>query len=104
MFFGIQQRMADWHFGKAGSRAELVAAHDRFVRDYNAQGHFAHRRREDGRRSPGEVLSWVAGMRFHPTDLERAFFSERFSRVLDGSGYATLMRWKLYCTPRGPRP
>jgi hypothetical protein len=35
-------------------------------------------------------------MRFHPQDLERAFFSERFSRVLDASGYATLMRWRLY--------
>ena len=73
-----------------------MSAHDRFVRDYNAQAHFAHQSREDGRRSPGEVLSWVAGMRFHPEDLERAFFSERHTRVLDGSGYATLMRWRLY--------
>jgi putative transposase len=94
--FGIQKRMADWHFQKAGSWAELVEAHDRFVSNYNAQSHFAHQRREDGRRSPGEVLSWVSGMRFHPKDLERAFFSERFSRVLDASGYATLMRWRLY--------
>jgi len=94
--FGIQQRMADWHFQKAKSWAELVEVHDRFVSDYNAQSHFAHQRREDGRRSPGEVLSWVSGMRFHPKDLERAFFSERFSRVLDALGYATLMRWRLY--------
>src|SRR5215212_785515 len=94
--FGIQQRMADWHFQKAQSWAELVEAHDRFVSDYNAQSHFAHQRREDGRRSPREVLSWVSGMRFHPRDLQRAFFSERFSRVLDASGYATLMRWRLY--------
>jgi transposase InsO family protein len=94
--FGIQGRMADWHFGKAESWVELVAAHDRFVSDYNAQSHFAHQRREDGRRSPGEVLSWVSGMRFHPQDLERAFFSERHTRVLDGLGYATLMRWRLY--------
>jgi putative transposase len=94
--FGIQGRMADWHFGRAESWAELVAAHDRFVSDYNDQSHFAHQRREDGRRSPGEVLSWVSGMRFHPQDLERAFFSERHTRVLDGLGYATLMRWRLY--------
>ncbi len=94
--FGIQGRMADWHFSRAESWAELVEAHDRFVSDYNAQSHFAHQRREDGRRSPGEVLSWVSGMRFHPKDLERAFFSERHSRVLDQLGYATLMRWRLY--------
>ncbi|MBA3953599.1 MAG: helix-turn-helix domain-containing protein [Rubrobacter sp.] len=94
--FGIQQRMADWHFGEAESWAGLVEAHDRFVSDYNAQSHFAHQRREDGRRSPGEVLSWVAGIRFRPEDLERAFFSERHTRVLDSLGYATLMRWRLY--------
>ncbi len=94
--FGIQKRMADWHFSRAESWAELTAAHDRFVADYNAQSHFAHLRREDGRRSPGKVLSWVSGMRFHPKDLERAFFSERHSRVLDAFGYVTLMRWRLY--------
>ena len=94
--FGIQRRMADWHFSRAESWSELVVAHDRFVSDYNAQSHFAHQKREDGRRSPGEVLSWVSGLRFHPKDLERAFFSERHSRVLDRLGYVTLMRWRLY--------
>jgi hypothetical protein len=88
--------MADWHFQNAESWAELLEAHDRFVSDYNAQPHFAHQRREDGRRSPSEVLSWVSEMRFRPKNLERAFFSERFSRVLEASGYATLMRWRLY--------
>jgi hypothetical protein len=88
--------MADWHFQKAESWAELVAAHDRFVSEYNAQSHFAHQRRDDDRRSPREVLSWVSGMRFHAMDLERAFFSERHTRILDGLGYATLMRWRLY--------
>ena len=100
--FGIQKRMADWHFSRAETRGELAKAHDRFVADYNAQSHFAHQGREDGRRSPGEVLGWVTGMRFHPKDLERAFFSERHSRVLDGQGYATLMRWRL--TPRRASP
>jgi putative transposase len=94
--FGIQKRMADWHFQKAESWAGLVEAHDRFAAEYNAQPHFAHRKREDGRRSPGKVLSWVRGMRFHREDLERAFFSERRTRVLDALGYVTLMRWRLY--------
>jgi putative transposase len=35
--FGIQRRMADWHFARAESWAELAEAHDRFVLDYNAQ-------------------------------------------------------------------
>jgi hypothetical protein len=98
--FGTQKRMADWHFRKAESWAGLVEAHDRFVAEYNAQPHFAHQKREDGRRSPGEVLSWVRGMRFRREDLERAFFSERRTRVLDALGYVTLMRWRLYAEER----
>lgn len=39
-----------------------------------------------GGSSPKEVLSWVTGMRFHPKDLERVFFSSRFSRKLDDEG------------------
>jgi putative transposase len=34
--FNVQRRMADWHFSKAESWPELVAAHERFVEDYNA--------------------------------------------------------------------
>jgi putative transposase len=94
--FGIQQRMADWHFARAESWPDLVEAHRRWVEDYNAQEHFAHRAREDGRRSPREVLGWLTELRFHPKDLERVFFSTRFSRKLDALGYATFMRWKLY--------
>jgi putative transposase len=94
--FNIQRRMADWHFAKARSWPESVAVHDRFVEDYNAQRHWAHRRREDGRLSPQEVLGWVTGLRYRPEDLERAFFASRFSRILDALGYATFRRWRLY--------
>lgn len=95
--FSIQRRMADWHFARARAWAELVEAHNRWAKDYNAQPHWAHRDREDGRRSPGEVLGWVSGVvRYRPEDLERAFFSARFSRVLDPSGYATFRRWRVY--------
>jgi putative transposase len=94
--FNIQRRMADWHFGRAESWPELVAAHDAWVEDYNAQAHWAHRGRKDGRRSPQEVLGWLTGVRYRPEDLERAFFSARFSRVLDPLGYARFRDWRLY--------
>jgi len=94
--FGIQKRMADFHFEKAESWQELVAAHDRWMEDYNLQRHFAHERREDGRRSPVEVLSFLTGVRYHPEDLQRAFFSTRYVRVLDALGYARLMHWRVY--------
>lgn len=37
--FNIQRRMADWHFARGRTWADLVAAHDRFVEDYNRQPH-----------------------------------------------------------------
>jgi hypothetical protein len=94
--FAIQERMADHHFGLAESWPELVGAHERWVHDYNHQDHWAHLGREDGRRSPMEVLGWLSEVRYRPEDLERAFFSSRFTRVLDGLGYARFRHWRLY--------
>lgn len=95
--FAIQGRMADYHFQRAGSWSELIEAHGKWVSDYNVQDHFAHEDRKDGKRSPREVLGWLTEvLRYHPKDLERAFFSTRFSRKLDSSGYATFRRWRIY--------
>jgi putative transposase len=94
--FNIQRRMADYYFAKAESWEELVEEHDRWLESYNTQRHWAHEDREDGRRSPSEVLGWVTGIRYHPGDLERAFFSTRFTRKLDSLGYARLKHWRVY--------
>jgi len=94
--FNIQRRMADYHFAKAASWEELVEAHKSWMEDYNAQRHWAHQDREDGRRSPEAVLGFYTGLRYHPEDLQRAFFSTRFARILDPLGYARLMNWRVY--------
>jgi hypothetical protein len=94
--FNIQRRMADWQFARAEGWAGLLQAHERFVEDYNAQTHWAHRDREDGRRSPAEVLGFVSGARHREEELQRAFFSARFVRVLDSLGYARFRHWCLY--------
>ena len=94
--FNVQRRMADWHFAKAESWAELALAHERFVEDYNAQAHFAHAGRDDGRRSPAEVLGFASGVRHREEELSRAFFSARFVRVLDALGYTRFRHWKVY--------
>jgi len=57
----VQRRMADWHFETAQTDEDLLAAHEKWLRDYNYQKHVAHERREDGRLSPAEVLGWVSG-------------------------------------------
>jgi hypothetical protein len=96
MFFNVQRRMADWHFAKAESWPELHHAHSRWLEEYNAQYHAAHEKRPDGRRSPAEVLGALREARLLPGDLDRAFFAERFARVLDPLGYAVWRRWKVY--------
>ena len=94
--WNVQRRMADHHFAKAGNWSELLAEHDRWMRNYNAQEHHAHRHRKEGRRSPSEVLSWVKTPRYREEDLARAFFSARHTRTLDGLGYLVLQRFRLY--------
>jgi len=94
--FNIQRRMADHYFAKAESFEELVREHDRWLESYNTQRHWAHRDREDDRRSPSEVLGWVTGVRYRQVDLEKAFFSTRFTRKLDAVGYARLKHWRVY--------
>jgi putative transposase len=94
--FNIQRRMADYYFAKAESFEELVAAHDGWVERYNIQMHWAHQERKDARRSPAEVLGFLTGIRHRPEDLQRAFFSTRFTRTLDVCGYARLKHWRVY--------
>ena len=94
--WGTQRRMADHYFAKAEDWTGLLEEHDRWMRDYNVQEHHAHQHRNVGRRSPSEVLSWVKTPRFKEEDLARAFFSARHTRTLDGLGYLTLQRYRLY--------
>ncbi len=101
--FAIQERMADHFFEKAESWSELVEAHDRWVNDYNWQIHSAHLGRKDGKHSPIEVLGWLTEVRYRPEDLHRAFFSSRFTRVLDDLGYARFRHWRVYGEEGLPR-
>ena len=94
--FNVQRRMADWHFAQATSWSDLQAAHDRWVVDFNYQSHWAHRERGDGRQSPAEVLGWVSGRQFSPTELHRAFYTTRFGRRLGRTGYLRFRHWRLY--------
>jgi hypothetical protein len=104
--------MADQDFAEAESWVELPAAHDRFVEDYNAQTHWAHRERADGRRSPAEVLGFLSGVRYREEELRRTFFTRRFyapwtpsgTRVF-GTGASTARRpWRAGRRHCGSRP
>ena len=84
--FKIQRRMADWHFAKATTWAELLAVHDQWVVDYNYQVHWAHQERDDDRRTPRDVLAWYTGRQVTPEELHRLFYRTRFGRKLDRLG------------------
>ncbi len=94
--FGVQMRMADYHFAKATTWAELLRVHEQWMDDFNAQMHWAHRLREDGQHSPDEVLDGARGAAVDEEALRRVFFTLRIGRVLDARGYARLRHWKVY--------
>jgi len=94
--FNVQRRMADWDFARAATWTDLLAAHDQWVADYNYQDHWAHRKRDDGKRSPAGVLGWVRGTVFDEQALRRVFYATRSGRTLDRAGYVRFRRWRLY--------
>jgi transposase len=93
--FNVMRRMADFHYAKARTWAELQAVHDRFFHDFNHQPHAAHSNRSKGRRSPAAVLGWVHGAWCEPADLDR-LFRLRTTRVLDTNGSIRFRHWRLY--------
>jgi putative transposase len=93
--FSIMRRMADDDVARAETWDELQAAHDRFVRDYNHQSHFAHGRQPAARRSPMAVLTWVMGQICDPSELMRIFRLRETRRIRTG-GTIRYRHWRLY--------
>ena len=73
-----------------------MAAHKKWVLDYNYQKHQAHEKREDGRHSPAEVLGWVTGKQFEPDYMYRTFSAICETRTLTRAGYARFRDFLLY--------
>src|SRR5437763_7156375 len=71
--FGVQRRMADWSFEKAHTWEDLLAAHDKWMKDYNFQRHLAHENRDDNCHSPAAVLQWIKGVQPEPELVYMAF-------------------------------
>jgi putative transposase len=86
--FGVQRRMADWNFEKAQTWDDLLAAHEKWMRDYNFQKHMAHEKRDDGCHSPAAVLQWIKGVQPEPELVYQAFSALCETRRLNKAGYA----------------
>jgi len=92
----IQRRLADYAFSNARNWPEIQQAHQTWWQNYNAEHHYAHRERQDGRHSPSAVLRGMVG-RFIPEEvLSRALYATQFTRQIDKHGYIRFKHWKLY--------
>ena len=94
--FNVMRRMSQVHFEQVTSWQGAKLAHERFVTDYDSQPHWAHRKRDDNRLSPAEVLGQETGKLRTPEQLHRIFYATRHLRRLDRYGYVHFRRWKLY--------
>lgn len=94
--FGVQRRMADWSFESAITWEDLLAAHAKWLLDYNHQRHMAHEHRDDHCHSPAAVLNWQRGMQPEPDLIYRAFSAIGETRVLNKAGYAKFRNFLLY--------
>jgi hypothetical protein len=88
--------MADYEFAKATTWDDVYWVHRQWTLDYNAEDHWAHRTRQDSRRSPEAVLGKLHLDPYPPDVLHRIFHTTRFRRQLDTLGYLRFRHWRIY--------
>ena len=76
--------------------ARSAPCHAAFVELFNTTAHWAHREREDGLRTPVEVLRWVRGADVEQDVLQRALRHRQVERVVTLRGYVSVQRFYLY--------
>jgi putative transposase len=94
--FSVMKRMEAYKLEQATSWEKFCDVHARFIVDYNHQAHFAHLDREDGKRTPAEVLGWIHGRYVPIPTLSEIFELLYGKRTIDRSGYIRYQRWRLY--------
>ena len=93
---GVQRRMADWSFENAQTWEDLLAAHEKWMKDYNFHKHMAHEKRDDGCHSPAAVLQWIKGTEVAPEVVYQAFSGLCETRRLNKAGYVRFRNFLLY--------
>lgn len=94
--FKVQLRLADTDFEHAQTLEDAQRAHAAFVETFNTTPHWAHRDREDGLRTPVEVLGWRRGEAVEPPALRRALRHVQVERTVDRIGYVSIQRFYIY--------
>jgi transposase len=94
--FGIQARLGEYLWQNCSNTEEAVEVHRELIRDHNRLPHFAHRKREDGKSSPLEVLGNNRGTEINKTHLHQAFSRQVWQRRTNEKGFIRVGRWKIY--------
>ena len=94
--FGIQKRSGEYAWARCGTIAAAEDIHRDLIRDHNRLPHFAHRKRNDNKRAPLEVLATARGREIEATTLQRAFDQKAWRRRTDRHGFVRIGRWRVY--------
>ena len=97
--FKVQLRLADFKFEQAQTLDEIQTLHAAFIETFNTTRHWAHLEREDGRRTPVEVLAWVRGRPVERATLRRLFGEVQFLRMVNRYGFISVQRFYIYAEP-----
>jgi transposase InsO family protein len=97
--FKVQLRLADFKFEQAQTLDEIQTLHAAFIETFNTTRHGAHLEREDGRRTPVEVLEWVQGRPVERATLRRLFGEVQFLRMVNRYGFVSVQRFYIYAEP-----
>jgi len=94
--FGIQARLGEYLWQQCRNVNEAIEVHRELIRDHNRLPHFAHRKRQDNKDSPLEVLGGSRGAEIDKTQLHQAFSRQVWQRKTNDKGFIRVGRWKIY--------
>jgi putative transposase len=94
--FGIQARVGEYGWERCRNVDEAVELHRELIRDHNRLPHFAHRKRNDQKHTPLEVLGSAHGREIDAATLHRAFSRMSWKRKTDERGFVRINRWRIY--------
>jgi hypothetical protein len=94
--FKVQLRLSEVAFAQAETFEEIQERHATFVETFNTTPHWAHRERDDGLRTPVDVLGWVRRADVEAAQLQRALRHLQVERVVNLRGYVSVQRFYIY--------
>ena len=74
----------------------IQTEHAKFIETFNTTSHWAHQDREEGLRTPVDVLAWVHGRVVEPDRLRQVLRYVQLERLVDRRSYISVQRFYIY--------